>query len=402
MIHETKKRSYAIIPVLVLTFALGFYAAKSTTLSDGKSVNPTTQTSPTFFASKISIPYIDDVYKILQDKYIDTDKIKLEDMQNAALKGFVRGIGDPYTAYMPPEESKEFEIDLEGELEGIGAVLEQKNDVIVVVSAIKDSPAKKAGLKSGDVISKIDGITTAKLSLIDAVKKIRGKKGTQISITILRKGEPKPIDLTLIRDSIHIDSIETEVKENIFHVTINQFNQTTRKEFDNVVQKALLEKPRGMIIDVRGNGGGFLDTSIDIIAEFMKKDTIIARIKSRDPKNNENMKSGADGRLTDIPVVVLIDGGSASASEILAGAFQDTKRGILIGETSFGKGSVQELSKIRNGGLIRTTIAKWYTPNDQNIDQTGIKPDIEVKYTEADFKAQKDPQLEEAFKYLNK
>ncbi len=402
MIHETKKRSYAIIPVLILTFAMGFYVAKALPTNSTSGTNIATQPQVSLFASKISIPYIDDVYKILQEKYIDTDKIKLEDMQNAALKGFVRGIGDPYTAYMPPEESKEFEIDLEGELEGIGAVLEQKNDVIMVVSAIKDSPAKKAGLKSGDVISKIDGVTTAKISLIDAVKKIRGKKGTQVSLTLLRKGEPKPVEVTLVRDAIHIDSIETEVKDNIFHVTINQFNQTTKKEFDNVVQKALLEKPRGMIIDVRGNGGGFLDTSVDIIAEFMKKDTIISRIKARDPKNNEEMKAGADGRLTDIPVVVLIDGGSASASEIVAGAFQDTKRGILIGETTFGKGSVQELSKIRNGGLIRTTIAKWYTPNDQNIDQTGIKPDIEIKYTEADFTAKKDPQLDEAFKYLNK
>ncbi len=402
MIHNTKNRNYALIPVLILTFALGYYSAKLGPNSNSPSIitgaYQQSQTEP----SNISIPYIDDVYKILQEKYIDTDKLKLEDMQNSALKGFVRGIGDPYTAYMPPEESKEFEIDLDGELEGIGAVLEQRNDMIVVVSAVKDSPAKKAGLVSGDVVYKIDGVSTAKTSLQDAVKKIRGKKGTELKLTLLRKGEPKPVEVTLIRDAIHIDSIETESRNGILHVTINQFGQSTKKEFDNVVQKALLEKPRGMIIDVRGNGGGFLDSSVDIIGEFMKKGTMISRIKSRDPKDTEDMAAKQDGRLTDIPVVVLIDGGSASASEILAGAFQDTKRGILIGETSFGKGSVQELSKIRNGGLIRTTIAKWYTPNDQNIDQTGIKPDIEVKQKDEDSKVKKDTQLEAAFDYLKK
>lgn len=390
---------WQIILGLLLAFTFGFYIAKS--MPSKVLINPATNTLiKNNEDSSIVIPYVQEVWNILNEKFIDPEKLALSDMQESALKGFVRGIHDPYTLYMTPDESKEFQIDLDGELEGIGAVLESKDGVITVVSVVKESPAAKAGLQSGDIVYKIEGESTEKESLLQAVKKIRGKKGTKVTITIIRPGERKSLDFTLVRDEIHIDSVTLEKHDAIFHISINQFNQTTKKEFDSVVQKILLEKPKALIVDVRGNGGGFLDTSVDIISEFVKKDTIISRIKTRDPSVGEILKAPRDGRLMDIPVVVLVDEGSASASEILAGAFQDHKRGILIGEKTFGKGSVQELNKVRNGGLLRTTIAKWYTPNDRSIDESGIKPDIEVAMTAEDAKSKKDPQLDEAIRYL--
>ena len=383
-------------------FGFGFYLARI--LPNTNEQNTSISALPTLNSSKSSldIPYIDQVWKMLNDKFIDTKKLDLTKMEDSALRGFVRGIGDPYTMYMTPDESKEFSIDLDGELEGIGLVLETKDEIITVVSAIKNSPAQKAGLKPNDIIYKINDTSTETISLLEAVKMIRGKKGTAVKITVLRQGEGKPLDFNLIRDSIRVESVSLEKKGDIYHVIINQFNDTTEKGFDEVVQQALLEKPKGMIIDVRGNGGGYLDTSIHIISEFFKKDTVAAKIKTRDPAKNQILKSEKDGRLLDIPVVVLIDGGSASASEILAGTLQDHKRAILMGEKSFGKGSVQELERLSNGGILRLTIAKWYTPNDNNIDQTGIKPDIEVKYTKEDAAANKDPQLDAAIKYLTR
>lgn len=401
--HDSlKTQHWKYVFALILMFGFGFYLARILPNTNEQPSAILAQPKTTTNNSSLNIPYIDQVWKTLNDKFIDTKKLDLAKMEDSALRGFVRGIGDPYTMYMTPDESKEFSIDLDGELEGIGLVLETKDEIITVVSAIKNSPAQKAGLKPNDIIYKINDTSTETISLLEAVKMIRGKKGTAVKITVLRQGEGKPLDFNLIRDSIRVESVSLEKKGDIYHVIINQFNDTTEKGFDEVVQQALLEKPKGMIIDVRGNGGGYLDTSIHIISEFFKKDTVAAKIKTRDPAKNQILKSEKDGRLLDIPVVVLIDGGSASASEILAGTLQDHKRAILMGEKSFGKGSVQELERLSNGGILRLTIAKWYTPNDNNIDQTGIKPDIEVKYTKEDAAANKDPQLDAAIKYLTR
>lgn len=385
-------------------FCFGFYLAKKLPTESLASTVSTLPSLTQSSSSSLDIPHIDEVWKRLNEKYIDAKKLDLEKMDEYALKGFVRGLNDPYTLYMTPDESKEFQIDLDGELEGIGLVLESKDELITVVSTVKNSPAAKSGLKANDIVYKIDDVSAEHTSLMQAVQKIRGKKGTQVKITVVRKGEPKPLDFALTRDEIHIESVSMEkVGDNIFHVMINQFGDTTEKEFSDVVQKALLEKPKAMIIDVRGNGGGYLDTSVAIISEFFKKGEVVSKIKSRDAKNDQVLKSSENGRLLDIPLVVLIDGGSASASEILAGALQDQKRAVLIGEQSFGKGSVQELEKMSNGGILRLTIAKWFTPNDRTIDQTGIKPDIEVKNPEPkNGEEAKDVQLDAAIKYLQK
>jgi len=388
----------------IIAFTLGFFFPRSgaltTSLPDGSQDRDSTGT----ISEPVQINNLDEIWRYLGENYYDPSKLDKATLEHGAVKGFVKAIDDPYTVYMTPDESKNFTVNLDGELEGIGAELEMKDSRIIVVTPLKKSPAEKAGLKPKDIISEIDGTSTENVTLEDAVKKIRGKKGTTIVLTVEREGESEPLEISIKRDSIVLESVVVEKLEEgkIFHLNIYQFNTNTEHEFNEAIQEILLEKPEGLIIDVRGNGGGYLDTAVHMLTEFFKKGTTVAIIKKRAPEDNEVLKTTATGRITDIPLVVLIDKGSASASEILAGALQDHKRALIVGSTSFGKGSVQELIKIADGSLLRYTIARWFTPNDRSIDEVGITPDIEVEVTEEDIKAQHDVQLEAAVTELKK
>lgn len=387
----------------ILTFSLGWFFAKNIKSAGGITKTATQKFSETgaFEEDTVHVRDLEEVWKRLQNAYYDASKLTLEKLEYGAVKGFVTAIGDPYSVFMTPEESKEFENGLEGQLEGIGAELEVKDGKLIVVTPIKNSPAMEAGVRSGDIIYKIDGDLAEEMTLFEAIKKIRGKKGTTVTLTILREGIPRPIILTIIRSEITIDSITLKKLDgDIFHLAINQFNDHTKSEFNDAIQTILLEKAKGLVLDVRGNGGGYLDTSIDILSELLSGKKTAAIIKKRDASKNETVKTSGSGRLSDIPLVVLVDKGSASASEIVAGAIQDYKRGIVIGEKTFGKGSVQELSELADGSRLRMTIAKWFTPLDRSIDEVGVAPDQEVKMTEEDFEKNRDPQLDAALQYF--
>ncbi len=387
----------------ILTFSLGWFFARNIQTGSGPSRGFLQTAFSTGSSSKneLKIRDIDDVWQRLQASYYDASKLDLSKLEYGAVKGFVSGIGDPYSVFMTPEESKEFENGLEGQLEGIGAELEVKDGKLVVVAPLKNSPAQKAGVRSGDIIYKIDGALAEEMTLFDAIKKIRGKTGTAVTLTLLREGTPQPVILSITRSEITIDSITLKKLDNdIFHLSINQFNDHTKSEFNEAVQQILLEKAKGLVLDVRGNGGGYLDTSIDILSELIGGQKTAAIIKKRDVSKTETVKTNGSGRLSDIPIVVLVDKGSASASEIVAGAIQDYKRGIVMGEKTFGKGSVQELAELPDGSRLRMTIAKWFTPLDRSIDDVGVVPDKEVKITDEDRAADRDPQLDEAIKYL--
>lgn len=393
----------SVLVASLLSFSFGWFFGKNlqTDASEKSPPGTTFETPPQTANETIKIPDIDEVWNRLQKTYYDASKLDLENLQWGAVKGFVEGMEDPYTVFMTPEESDEFADGLEGNLEGIGAELEVKNGKLIVVSPLKNSPAQKAGIKSGDMIYKINNELAEEMTLFEAIKRIRGKKGTKVMLTIIRDEEPKPLEITITRDDIEVESIKLEKLENdIFHLSISQFSDKTKKEYENAVQQILLEKARGLIIDLRGNGGGYLDISIDILSELFQGKKIVVIIKKRNPDENERLETTGSGRIADIPLVVLVDKGSASASEIVAGAVQDYKRGVLIGEKTFGKGSVQELSELPDGANLRFTIAKWFTPLDRSIDDVGITPDKEVKLTEEDLKADRDPQLEEAINYL--
>jgi len=341
------------------------------------------------------------VWKLVSDMYVDEKALNKQTMVYGSIKGMVSSLSDPYTVFMTPDETKEFDDSLNGTLEGIGAELTVKDQVLVVISPLKNSPAEKAGLLPGDIVYKIDGTMTSDMTLFDAITKIRGAKGTVVTLTILRKGKNDPIDIAITRDAVNVESVSMEDKGNgIFYIAINQFSDNTKTEFDDIVQKILLKEPKGIILDLRYNGGGYLDGSVDILSDFLKGKQSAVTIKRRDPKDNETMFVTGNAPLSEVPLVVLVNKGSASASEIVAGAIQDHKRGILIGEQTFGKGSVQEVDKLPDGSSLRITIAKWYTPNDKNISEVGITPDIVVPFTDKDAEAKKDPQLDAAVKYL--
>ncbi|PIQ78650.1 peptidase S41, partial [Candidatus Peregrinibacteria bacterium CG11_big_fil_rev_8_21_14_0_20_46_8] len=326
--------------------------------------------------------------------------LDFQQMSYGAARGFVSEIDDPYTVYMDPIESKEFADGLDGKLEGIGAELEMKENQLIIVAPLKNSPAIAAGLRPGDIIVAIDGESTQDVGLFEAVTKIRGPKGTQVILTIVREGRDEAFDVAITRDSITLESVTVEpVTDTIYHVSLNQFNDTTRREFGNAIEQILLERGSGMILDVRGNGGGFLDISIDILSELLEGEKIAVIVRERG-KEDDFLKTSGNARLPDLPLVVLVDKGSASASEIVAGALQDYKRGILIGTQTFGKGTVQEIKRLQDGSSLRFTVAEWFTPKDRSIEELGIMPDIEVEFTEEDLKVERDPQLEAAVEYL--
>jgi carboxyl-terminal processing protease len=340
-----------------------------------------------------------DAWNILSSKYVDPHKIDSQNMIYGAIRGMVNALEDPYTTFMTPKEHREFQEDLEGTLEGIGAELTLRHGMLTVVSPLKNSPAKTAGLQPEDIIYEINGESTEDMSLEEAVKKIRGKKGTQVILTVLRQNYQEPIDITITRDNINIESVSWEMINGIALIEINQFGDNTKEEFSKAINEMLNQRPKGIILDLRYNGGGYLDGAIDIASEFLEKEKVVT-IKKRNPEEDEVIYVNGQARIANFPLVILINKGSASASEIVAGAIQDHNRGIVIGEPSFGKGTVQEVENLIGGSSLRITVAKWFTPNDTNISETGIIPDIIVERTIEDFEEDHDPQLETAIKYL--
>ena len=341
-----------------------------------------------------------DTWNILSGRYVDPHMMDAQKMIYGAIKGMVSAVGDPYTIFMNPKENKEFQDMLEGTLEGIGAELTIRNGVLTVISPLKNSPAKKAGLQPEDIIYKIDGQLTEELTFEEAVLKIRGQKGTQVTLTVLRKNHNEPIDIVLTRGTINVESVTYKIKDKIGIIEINQFGKNTTFEFGKVINEILNNRPKGIILDLRYNGGGFLEGAVDIVSEFVEKGKVVT-IKKRNPEEDEVISVNGQARIVSTPLAVLINKGSASASEIVAGALQDGKRAVIIGETSFGKGTVQEVENLIGGASLRITIAKWFTPNDVNISEVGITPDIIVERDVDDLENGSDPQMDRAIEYIN-
>ncbi len=343
------------------------------------------------------------VWKKVDLEYVDQKAVKnTQKRVYGAVKGMVAALGDPYSVFFDPEESKIFTTELDGKFTGIGAELTIKDGVLTVVAPIDGMPAQKAGLLAGDKIIKIDGKLTTNITLSEAVKKIRGEKGTKVVLTVLHKGAEKPEDIEIIRDEIDIRSVEYEKKDgDVAYVRIKGFMEDTADEFREVIPKILKDKPKGIILDVRSNPGGSLTVAEDIISKFVSKGEVILWERDKDGRETAHYARGKT-LFNDLPVVVLIDGGSASASEILAGALRDIKQAVLVGEKTFGKGSVQAFERLKDGSSLKITVAKWLTPGKQSIDKVGIKPTVEVKLTLDDIKKRNDKQLQRALEELKK
>ncbi len=313
-----------------------------------------------------------------------------------AISGLVNAAGDPYTVFTPPKETKQFEENITGSFSGAGMEIGIRNGVITVISPLADSPAERAGIREGDVILKIgDDPITQDTTLDEAVQKIRGPIGQPIKLSIFHKNSSEPETVTIVRDIIEIESVSLGINENnIAHITVKSFNGDTSKQFLNIAKEVSRQNVSGLILDLRNNPGGFLEAAVDIASRFLSEDTIVVIEKGVTEK-----KHCAEGKniLAGIPLVVLVNEGSASASEILAGALNDQLKVPIIGTKTFGKGSVQEFIKLNDGSSMKITVAKWYTPNGRSINEEGIEPTIMV---EQKHDTEEDEPLTRAFQEL--
>ena len=320
-----------------------------------------------------------DVLGLIQKDYVEETKSK--DLVYGAIKGMLETL-DPHSAFMPPNMYKEMQEETRGRFEGLGIEITLKDGILTVVSPIEDTPAYRAGVLAGDQIIKIDGEPTKNFTLVDSVKRLRGPRGTKVTISIMREGFTKPKDFTLVRDVIPVRSVRYELLEkNYGYIRISQFQEKTDGEFEKAM-KALEEENKGplkgLVLDLRNNPGGLLDQAVKISDRFIDSGLIVS-VEGR--KEDQKMKFFAhpDESSVRYPVVVLVNGGSASGAEIVAGAIQDQGRGVIVGTQTFGKGSVQTIIPLKDGSGLRLTTARYYTPNGRSIQAKGIVPDIIVK-----------------------
>ncbi len=334
-----------------------------------------------------------DVWKSLHDNFIGTiDDKKLD---YGAVAGMVHAAGDPYTTFFDPDQAKQLKETLSGSFSGIGAEMGIKNGLVVVIAPLEGSPAQKAGIKSEDIIVAVDKKNiTQDMSLDDVVQEIRGPKGQAVVLSVVHKGESAPKDISVVRDDIAVPSVKLEVVNNIAHISLASFDNNTASQFADIAKQVQKQKVRGVVLDLRDNPGGYLDSAVQIASQFLQPGSLVV---SERGKAETTHKASGGGILKGVPVVVLINHGSASASEILAGALRDDITAPIVGDQSFGKGSVQEVLDMADGSSLKVTIAKWYTPNGSSIDKEGIKPTIAVA---DDVNTKTDEQLEKAYSQI--
>lgn len=338
---------------------------------------------------------VEELYDTLRSNF--EGNLAEEKLIDGLKKGLAASTGDPYTVYLNEEESKKFLQDLNNELSGIGAEIAIKNNQLQIVSPLSGSPAEKAELQPGDMIFQINGEDTLGMFLEEAVSKIRGEAGSEVTLTIGRKG--KVFEVKIVRAEIKVPNAESEIMDgNIGYLKINTFGNHVEKEVAAIVEDFRAKNVKGVVLDLRNNGGGLLEASIDIAGLWLDSDVVL----KQEGRVEDTIRSRGTGRLRGVPTVVLINEGSASASEIVAGALKDNKVATVVGEKSFGKGSVQTLEDLRSGGQLKVTIARWFTPNGNSIDQEGIEPEIKIELSEEDFDNDRDPQLNRALELLKK
>lgn len=397
--------TYLIVIFFILSFGIGVSVGRTWNVKNQITGATTSPTIASILNLDRSVNKSDadfeqfwQVWDKIKTKYVKQSSDETA-MLYGAIQGLVGSLGDPYSLYFAPKEADEFAKDLSGELEGIGAEIGIKEAQLTVVSPLPDSPAEKAGLRPGDKILAIDTTSTAGMDVGTAVSKIRGKANTKVTLTIIRDGQTKSQDVVITRSKIIIPSIIFSFKENnVAYLRVMQFNEDTKKKLSKYAKEITNKKASGIILDLRNNPGGYLDTAIDMASYWVTEGSVVSE-KGRSGINNEHKTSGTHP-LSEIRTAVLVNRGSASASEIVAGALQDTKKGIVLGEQTYGKGSVQDLETFADGSALKLTIAEWFTPSGKNINKEGIKPDIEMKEDWEKEKIGQDLILEAALELL--
>lgn len=356
--------------------------------------SPYTNKGSQTLSSNLDLTETQKVYDILRKKY--DGKLDTRLLEEGLQKGLVDAVGDPYTTFFTKDEAEEFTNDLNGTFTGIGAELGMRDKQLIVIAPVDGSPAQKAGVRAGDLIVKIGDDDASKLTVEKAVSKIRGDAGTDIKLGIVRDGEA--VDIVITRAEITVPSVVSKVEDGVGYLKISRFSDDTAGLAKQAATDFKKQNVKGVVVDVRDNGGGLLDSSVQVAGIWL--DNKVAVEEKEGGRITDSLRTSSNTILEGVPTVVLINSGSASASEILAGALHDHGVATLIGEKSFGKGSVQELIDLPSGAKLKVTVARWHTPKGKNIDKEGIKPDIEVKRTADDYNNNRDPQKDKAFDNL--
>ena len=405
----------AVFLLMVLIFSSGAYFGYNRRPAMEKVltvVNKNSQISSPA-AAPIDFEPLWKTWNAIEEKYVSNDGLPRQEMLWGAIEGLAKSLGDPYTVFFPPEEKKMFESQIKGDFEGVGMEIGIKNNALTVIAPLKGTPAQRAGIKTGDIILKIDEKPTMDMTLNEAVRLIRGTKGTKVILTIIRKGEEKTREISVVRDRIEIPVIETNgisqednkekyaaAGKEIFVIRLFNFNENALIAFRKALREMELSEKNKLILDLRSNPGGYLEVAVDIASWWLPMGKVVAKEKFSDGREILYRSKGY-GALQNIPTVILVNEGSASASEILAGALKEHGKAVLVGEKTFGKGSVQELVPITDETFLKVTIARWLTPNGRSISEKGLEPDVAATITAEDETAKRDPQMEKAVEIIN-
>ncbi|MEN9405603.1 MAG: carboxy-terminal-processing protease, carboxyl-terminal processing protease [Candidatus Parcubacteria bacterium] len=384
-----------IIGSLVL-LGLGFFVGRQSVLPS-QLVSGVYNTENASTTENVDFQPFWDAWNTINERYEGTDPVDAQTKVWGAIQGLADSLGDPYTVFLPPEDNEAFGELIGGSFGGVGMEIGKEDDVLVVMAPLKGTPAERAGVRAGDMIVEIGTTTTNGLSVDEAVDLIRGEPGTSISITFFREGETEPRELTIVREKIIVPTLDTELRaDGIFVISLYNFDAHATADFRKAIKEFSETRSDKLIIDVRGNPGGYLDAAVSIASYFLPEGEVIVRESVDGAEETVYRSKGYARASKPLKMVVLVDGGSASASEILAGALQENNIAKLVGSQTFGKGSVQELIPITGDTSLKLTIAQWLTPGGTSISKEGLTPDIVVERTAEDFEADKDPQLDAA------
>ena len=379
--------SISLIILVIVSAGFGFYFGKT----QCKICQP----------EEIDFSLFWEAYHKLQEKFVDKGKFDIQKIIYGAISGMVKSLEDPYTVFLKPEETKRFIEDVKGTFEGVGMEIDIRKGQLQVISPLEGTPAQRAGLRAGDKIIKIDDKPTMDMTIEEAVNLIRGPKGSEVTLTIFREEWEKTKEIKIVRAVIEVPSLKWEIKnENIAYLKLYQFSEKASFDFRIAAIEILASPCQKIILDLRNNPGGYLEVAQEISGWFLKRGEIVVIEDFGARKERNIYKAQGNASLVGFPVVILINQGSASGSEILAGALRDNRDILLIGEKSFGKGSVQELERLSEGSSLKITVAKWLTPKGELITDKGLEPDIKLEMTEEDYEEGKDPQLDKAIETI--
>lgn len=390
--------SFSLLIIILISFVFGFYIGENYGIFEGIA-----RISPSIEGMDFSLFW--ETYHLLRENFIEPEKLDSQKLIYGAVSGMVESLDDPYTVFFPPEESKRFLDDISGEFEGVGMEIGIKKSQLEVIAPLEGTPAQKAGLRPGDKILKIEDVYTRDITIEEAVDLIRGPKGTEVTLTVFRESWEKSEEIKISRDVIEVPSLKWELKDvpegyPIAYLRLYHFSEKAKLDFKKAAVEILNSPAQKIILDVRSNPGGYLEIVQDIAGWFLKDGEIVAIEDFGGEKEKKEYLAEGNEKLLHYPLVVLINKGSASGSEILAAALRDNRDVKIIGEKSFGKGSVQELKKLRDDSGLKITIAKWLTAKGELINDVGLEPDIEVEMTEEDYREDRDPQLDRAIEII--